>query len=431
MSRKVKGKKAIQPRLRFPEFRDAGEWDQKRLGDEGALLSSLTGKAGGDFDVGGAKFVTYINVFSNTFADPKELRLVDVKESERQNAVAIGDIFFTISSETPEEVGMSSVLLDDLGNCYLNSFCALFRFSPNKRPNPIFTGYLLRQRLVRDYFTKKAQGSTRFNLSKDAFKNLPFIVPSPPEQQKIADCLSSIDELIAAEGQKLDALKAHKKGLMQQLFPAEGETVPKLRFPEFRSAGEWEIKKLEALGYFTGGGTPSKETQAYWTGEIPWISSSDLTENSISQINISRFITKQAVQESATKLVPAKSILLVSRVGVGKLAVSTFPLCTSQDFTNFTPTAAEPYFLAYLLKSRKEILLSFNQGTSIKGFTKDKIASLELGFPSLPEQTKIADCLSSIDELIAAEGQKLDALKAHKKGLMQRLFPNLINEGEG
>jgi type I restriction enzyme S subunit len=118
-------------------------------------------------------------------------------------------------------------------------------------------------------------------------------------------------------------------------------------------------------------------------------------------------------------------------VGVGKLAVSTFPLCTSQDFTNFTPTAAEPYFLAYLLKSRKEILLSFNQGTSIKGFTKDKIASLELGFPSLPEQTKIADCLSSIDELIAAEGQKLDALKAHKKGLMQRLFPNLINEGEG
>jgi hypothetical protein len=77
MSRKVKGKKAIQPRLRFPEFRDAGEWDQKRLGDEGALLSSLTGKAGGDFDVGGAKFVTYINVFSNTFADPKE------RETER------------------------------------------------------------------------------------------------------------------------------------------------------------------------------------------------------------------------------------------------------------------------------------------------------------------------------------------------------------
>ena len=130
--------------------------------------------------------------------------------------------------------------------------------------------------------------------------------------------------------------------------------VPKLRFPEFR--GAWETKKLETLGYFTGGGTPSKENEGYWTGEIPWISSSDLTEDSISQINISRFITKQAVQESATKLVPAKSILLISRVGVGKLAVSAFPICTSQDFTNFTPTSADPLFLAYLLKSRKETL---------------------------------------------------------------------------
>jgi type I restriction enzyme, S subunit len=201
--------------------------------------------------------------------------------------------------------------------------------------------------------------------------------------------------------------------------------VPKLRFPEFLEA--WKPEKLETLGYFTGGGTPSKENEAYWTGEIPWISSSDLTEDSISQINVSRFITKEAVQESATKLVPAKSILLISRVGVGKLAVSAFPLCTSQDFTNFTPTAADPLFLAYLLKSRKETLLSLNQGTSIKGFTKDNIASLELGLPSPAEQQKIAECLSSVDELMAAQARKVDALKTHKKGLMQQLFPR---EGE-
>ena len=197
--------------------------------------------------------------------------------------------------------------------------------------------------------------------------------------------------------------------------------VPKLRFPDFREA--WATKTLGTLGYFTGGGTPSKENEAYWTGEIPWISSSDLIEDSISQIRINRFITKQAVQDSATKLVPAKSILLISRVGVGKLALSTFPLCTSQDFTNFTPTAADPLFLAYLLKSRKETLLSFNQGTSIKGFTKDNIATLELGFPTPAEQQKIAECLSSVDELIAAQARKLDALKTHKKGLMQQLFP--------
>jgi type I restriction enzyme S subunit len=212
--------------------------------------------------------------------------------------------------------------------------------------------------------------------------------------------------------------KGNNQATKDEATPA---LVPKLRFPEFR--GAWEKKTLETLGYFTGGGTPSKDNAAYWTGEIPWISSSDLNEDSVTQINIRRFITKQAVQDSATKIVPTKSILLISRVGVGKLAVSTFPLCTSQDFTNFTPTAADSLFLAYLLKSQKDTLLSFNQGTSIKGFTKDNIASLHLGVPSPTEQKKIADCLSSVDDLIAAQAQKLNALKTHKKGLMQQLFP--------
>ena len=239
--------KALTPKLRFPEFRDAAGWAEKRLGNEGELLSSLTGKAGADFDAGEARFVTYMNVFSNTFVDPRGLRFVNVKEGENQNAVASGDVFFTISSETPEEVGMSSVLLGDLENCYLNSFCALLRFFEGKRPNPVFTGYLLRQPLVRRYFTKKAQGSTRFNLSKDAFRNLPLCVPSPPEQQKIAECLSSVDELMAAQARKLDALKTHKKGLMQQLFPREGETQPRLRFPEFQNAGEWGKRQLSQL----------------------------------------------------------------------------------------------------------------------------------------------------------------------------------------
>ena len=227
--------KKLLPKLRFPEFCDAANWDAKTLGNEGELLSSLTGKAGADFDAGEARFVTYMNVFSNTFADPKALRFVDVKKGENQNAVESGDVFFTISSETPDEVGMSSVLLNKLENCYLNSFCALFRFSKSKRPNPVFVGYLLRQPLVRVYFTKKAQGSTRFNLSKNAFRSLPLCIPSPSEQQKIADCLSSLDELIAAQARKVDALKTHKKGLMQQLFPAKAKPNRACGFLSFKA----------------------------------------------------------------------------------------------------------------------------------------------------------------------------------------------------
>ncbi len=154
--------------------------------------------------------------------------------------------------------------------------------------------------------------------------------------------------------------------------------IPELRFPEVRKDGEWAEKELGEIGKFTGGGTPIKNKDSYWTGKYPWISSSDIAEDSIHQIKISRFITEQAIQESATKIVPANSILLVSRVGVGKLAFTTEPICTSQDFTNLTPTKDNIVFLAYYLKAHKEDLLAFNQGMAIKGFTKKDVESLKI-----------------------------------------------------
>lgn len=204
--------------------------------------------------------------------------------------------------------------------------------------------------------------------------------------------------------------------------------LPRLRFPEFRDEGEWEKPKLGSLGSFTGGGTPSKDNSSYWEGMNPWVSSSDISDDSIYEIKISRFISDQAIQETATKVVPENSILLVSRVGVGKLAITKEKICTSQDFTNFTPDKINLVFLAYSLKIMKDKFLSFNQGMAIKGFTKEDVSSLEVPLPIEPrEQQKIADCLSSLDELITAETQKLDTLKTHKKGLLQQLFPR---EGE-
>ncbi|WP_419618179.1 restriction endonuclease subunit S, partial [Thiolapillus sp.] len=170
---------------------------------------------------GDAKFIPYMNVFSNTFTDIQDLRSVIITDDESQNAVAKGDVFFTVSSETPEEAGMSSVLLGDVDRCYLNSFCALFRFDDHLSPNLIFLGYLLRSRSVRCHLSRGAQGATRYNISKLVFKELPLVFPLAKEQQKIAHCLSSLDEVIGLESHKLDTLKNLKKGLMQQLFPQE------------------------------------------------------------------------------------------------------------------------------------------------------------------------------------------------------------------
>ena len=199
--------------------------------------------------------------------------------------------------------------------------------------------------------------------------------------------------------------------------------VPKLRFPEFRGSAGWERNELGQIGYFTGGGTPSKANESFWRGNIPWVSSSDIEEESVHSFGISRYITEKALNDSATKLVPANSILLVSRVGVGKLAITKQTLCTSQDFTNYTPTEGCLEFFAYYLKMRSNLLLSFSQGMAIKGFTKDDISKLNINLPNPAEQQRIADCLSSLDSLISAHTQKLDGLKTYKKGLMQQLFP--------
>lgn len=267
----------LTPKLRFPEFRDGPGWAIATLGDKGELLSSLSGKSAQHFGVGSAKYITYMNVFENTFTDMTSLGTVDVAPDESQNAVESGDILFTVSSETPGEVGMSSVVLETVPNCYLNSFCALFRFT-DERPDPRFLGFSLRQSLAREHFSHRAQGSTRFNLSKASFRDLPLALPPPAEQRKIAACLTSLDELIAAEGRKLEALRNHKKGLMQQLFPREGETVPRLRFGEFRGASDWQQGHCRDVArVLPGYGFPEK-FQGNANGEYPFYKVSDISQ---------------------------------------------------------------------------------------------------------------------------------------------------------
>lgn len=199
-----------------------------------------------------------------------------------------------------------------------------------------------------------------------------------------------------------------------------GQLVPELRFSEFE--GEWTTKKLGKLGKFTGGGTPSSTKKEYWQGEIPWVSSSDISDDSIHNISISRYITKDAIINSAAKIIPAESILMVSRVGIGKFAITNFEICTSQDFTNLIPNQ-NYVFLAYYFKARANKFIRYSQGTSIKGFTGKDIKTLKFVIPeNQKEQQKIANFLSAIDQRITLLKEKKAALEVYKKGLMQKIF---------
>ena len=193
-----------------------------------------------------------------------------------------------------------------------------------------------------------------------------------------------------------------------------------MRFPEFSDT--WENKKLGEIGNFIGGGTPSTKNANFWNGDVPWISSSDISDESIYKINKSRFISREAISQTATKLIPAKSILIVSRVGVGKVAINETEICTSQDFTNLIVELDNYIFLAYLIKFKTNKLLEFNQGTSIKGFVKSDLENLEINIPSLPEQTKIATFLTAVDEKLTQLKQKKELLSQYKNGIMQQIF---------
>ena len=197
--------------------------------------------------------------------------------------------------------------------------------------------------------------------------------------------------------------------------------VPHLRFPEF--TGEWESFKLTELGKFIGGGTPSSSNLSFWAGSIPWISSSDIKEDSINNISISRYITEEAIEKSTTKYCPAPVILIVSRVGVGKVALSYTSLCTSQDFCNIIDIKCHPVFLSYnLLRTMKRKSREV-QGTSIKGITSDELQKIRVFIPkNKDEQNKISNLLTLLDERIATQNKIIEKLQSLIKGLSQQLL---------
>ena len=203
--------------------------------------------------------------------------------------------------------------------------------------------------------------------------------------------------------------------------------VPHLRFPEFR--GEWDSFKLVELGKFIGGGTPSSSNLSFWTGSIPWISSSDIKENNINNISISRYITEEAIEKSATKYCPAPVILIVSRVGVGKVALSHTSLCTSQDFCNIIEIKCHPVFLSYnLLRTMKRKSREV-QGTSIKGITSDELQKIRVFIPkNKDEQNKISNFLTLLDERIATQNKIIEKLQSLIKGLNDNIHKGIKGE---
>ena len=417
----------LTPKLRFPEFRDAGEWGTKLLGSIGQTINGLSGKSGDDFGQG-KPFITYKQVFDSAFVDFAKCGLVEIREGENQNEIKRGDILFTTSSETPDEVGYASVVLRE-PPCpvYLNSFCFSFRPSSPNDLIPEFSGYLFRSPIYRKLVTILAQGSTRFNISKVAFLNLSLPIPQTKEQQKIADCLASIDELITLESQRLDHLKLYKKGLMQQLFPTEGETVPRLRFPEFRDAGEWELVSLNKLARRCTQKNRSGAITRVLTNSAEYgvVDQRDYFDKDIAtQDNLEKYyIVEKGDYVYNPRISAAAPVGPISKNNVATGVMS--PLYSVFRFGDDNNDFYAHYFKTTGWHQYMRQASSTGARHDRMAITNDDFMAMPLPISTLEEQQKIADCLASIDEFITLESQRLDNLKTHKKGLMQQLFPRM------
>ncbi len=202
-----------------------GAWRQWRVGNIGYTYSGLTGKVKEDFGVGEGRYITFLNVMNNVKIDTSILEPVNIKTGENQNNVQFGDLFFNTSSETPGEVGMCAVLLENVSNAYLNSFCFGFRLHENIEIEPVYIAYYFRSSVGRSAFYSLAQGATRYNLSKSNFNNITLRLPKQDEQRAIAQILTDMDADIAALEQQRDKYKAVKAGMMQELLTGKTRLI--------------------------------------------------------------------------------------------------------------------------------------------------------------------------------------------------------------
>jgi type I restriction enzyme S subunit len=429
----------LVPKLRFPEFGDGPDWLAPQLSELYSFKRTNTlSRDKLNYESGTIKNIHYGDIhtkFKPLFRVAEE-HLPFINPDAQANGFDHdafcneGDIVLADASEDLDDVGKAIEVISLNGERVVAGTHTILATRRGNVPVVGFGGQVFQSPTVRAGIKKEAQGAKVYGISGNRISTV--AIPVPPtvaEQQKIADCLGSLDDLIVAEDRKLEVLRQHKLGLMQQLFPLPGETLPRLRFPEFHDAGEWEIKQLGELVLFQSGGTPSKANPAFWNGSIPWVSAKDMKRLYLEETE--DHISVAAVDDGA-KLVPAGTLLMLTR---GMTLRKDVPICVlrremsfNQDVKALRPKAGvNGLFVAFVLLRNKHRLLSMVDvaGHGTGKLNTYELEAFELASPKPTEQQRIAACFSFLDELLAAQSRKVEGLKTRKRGLLQLLFPSL------
>jgi len=428
-------KNKLIPELRFPEFQNQGEWEKDSIDNQFDLQD---GYPFSSFD------------FTKDTKDSKQvIRITDINnQNSNEEKVYLPNSKIKDLEISKYEVHSGDLLLSLTGAAGFNFFIwntysgfinqRTMKISPKKQDNEALK--FLLEPLIHSKINSIGTGQNN-NLSKDALKEIEFPYPKPKEQRKLSSFITNFNDLIAAHSQKLDLLKDHKKGLMQNLFPQEGEKVPKVRFKEFEKDGEWVERTLidtankKIKWSFTGGPFGSN------------LMASDYSANGFRIIQLQNigdgvFNDDNKIYASMVKADELLSCniyagdIIISKMGdpVGRACIIPDNLhrcIMASDGIRLVvdETKYSKYFIYSLINSKRirEAIEKRATGSTRKRIGLDTLREIELIVPkSQQEQQKIASCLSSLDSLITAQAEKIEQLKLHKKGLMQGLFPKII-----
>ena len=393
------------PEVRFCDFSDT--WESKKIGDFGSVAMNKRIFKEETSETGEVPFYKI-----GTFGSEPDSFITREKFEEYKSKYPypeIGDILISASGSigrTLEYQGEEAYFQDSnivwlkhderLDNSFLKQFYSIVKW-------------------------EGIEGTTIKRLYNKNILETPISLPSQEEQSAIGSLFRTLDDLLASYKDNLAHYQSFKATMLSKMFPKVGQTVPEIRLDGFE--GEWELCEINDLADdFQSGGTPKTNIQEYWDGDIPWIQSSDLGINCLFEIKVQKSISEKGLENSSAKIIPKDSIAVVTRVGVGKLAVMRHEYATSQDFLSLSNLKSNIEFTAYLLYRLLQKEVTQLQGTSIKGITKGELLSKKVLIPSLPEQQAIGAYFSNLDNLINSHQEKISQLETLKKKLLQDMF---------
>lgn len=393
------------------------DWHIVTIGDHFDFKNGLN--KGKSFFGYGTPIVNYTDVYRGGGIKATNLkgRVHLTKDEIKRFEVRKGDVFFTRTSETPDEVGLANVMLDDVKDCVFSGFVLRAR-QKGDFFETAYCKYCFTTEAVRNAIVSGCTYTTRALTNGRQLSGIKILLPKIREQTAIAEALSDADSLIASLQQLISKKKAIKKGAMQELLTG------KRRLPGF--SGEWKKTTLSTcIDKFVGGGTPSRGIPTYWCGGIPWATVKDFATFNVRSTQ--ETITSLGLANSAANLIPAGTLITSTRMGLGKIFIYDVDVAINQDLKAlFTSKYSSKMFLYHWFIFNQTKIEELGTGSTVKGIRLEHLRALNIFLPEMNEQLAIAKIFSDMDAEIEQLEKKLSKYQQVKQGMVQELLTGRI-----